>query len=69
MGANIQGIGKGGHRFLEIRNNIRGGGPGGSAAWVGDVGDDTTYWEGFGRIPPQGGLQADKMATLYREGR
>ena len=32
------------------------------------MGDDTPHWEGFGRIPPQGGPQADGKATSDREG-
>ena len=27
------------------------------------MGDETMHWEGFGDIPPQGGLQADRKAT------
>ena len=27
------------------------------------------HWEGFGRIPPQGGPQADEESTLERTGR
>ena len=45
-------------------NNLRGGGPGGTAVWVGDVRDDTAHWECFGSIPPQGGPQADGTATM-----
>ena len=36
---------------------------------IGDVGHDTRHWEGFGRIPPLGGPQADGEATLERTGR
>ena len=32
------------------------------------MGDDTPYWDNFGRIPRQGGPQADREATLEREG-
>ena len=35
---------------------------------AGDVGDNTTHWEGFGRIPPQGGLQADGEENLREDG-
>ena len=44
-------------------------GPVGPVVRVGDVSDDPQNWEGVGRITPQGGLQADKEATLSREGR
>ena len=34
---------------------------------VGDVGHYSLHWEGFGRIPPQGGPQADGEATSKRK--
>ena len=36
---------------------------------VGDVGYDTTHWEGFGKIIPQGGPKAEREATSERTGR
>ena len=45
-----------------------GGGSGGHALWVGDVGNDTMHWEGFGQIPPQGGPKADRETTPERTG-
>ena len=64
MGTTVQGVGKGGQGCPELGNNLRGGGTGGPAVWVGDVGDDTENWEGVGRISPQGEPQADGTATL-----
>ena len=39
------------------------------ASRVGYVGHDNVHWESFGWIPPQGGLQSDRGATLERTGR
>ena len=39
------------------------------ALWVGDVGNYTVHLEGLGRIPPQGGPQADGETTSERMGR
>ena len=58
MGTTVHGVGKGGSGFLDLVNNLRGGGPGGPVVWVVDVGDDTIHWEGVGMVPPQGGPQA-----------
>ena len=68
VGKTVQGIGKGVCGCPYARNNLCGSGPGGSPPWVGYVGDDTAHCEGFGRIPPQGGQQANGTATLDREG-
>ena len=54
VGATVQGVGQGGRRWPDLGENLRGGGPGCSVIWVGNVGDDTAHWEAFGRIPPQG---------------
>ena len=35
---------------------------------VRDVGHDTPHWEGFGRIPPQGGPQAHEEETSEKTG-
>ena len=48
--------------------DLLGGGSVGHDIRVKDMGDDTPHWEGFGRIPPQGGTQADREATWEREG-
>ena len=32
------------------------------------MGDDAAHWEGVGRIPPQGGPQAERGETLERGG-
>ena len=42
--------------------------PVGHVVRVGDVGHYPTHWEDFGRIPPQGGPQADGEATSTRKG-
>ena len=54
MGATDQGVGKRGRGCPDLRKDLRGDGPGSLAVWVGDVGDDTTHWEGSEWIPPQG---------------
>ena len=66
MGTTDQGVGKRGRRLLGLGKDISGSGPGSFYVWVGDVRDDTTYWEGFGRIPPQEGPHADR--TVNTEG-
>ena len=38
---------------------LLGGGSVGHAVRVGDVGNDTLHWKGFGKIKPQGGPQYD----------
>ena len=68
MGTTVQGVGKGGHGLPDTRNNLRGSGPGGPAVWVGDMGDENLHWDGVGRIPPQGGPQADGTETSEGEG-
>ena len=65
----VQGIGKGGRGCPDARKNLCGGDKGGSDVWIGNVGADNAHWEGLGRIPPQGGPQADWMPALEREGR
>ena len=60
-GNTFQGIRKGGRRCLYLRKNLHCSGTGGPAVWFVDAGDDTTHWERVGRIPSQGGLQADRM--------
>ena len=42
-------------------------GPVGNVVRVGDLGDNPLHWEGVGRIPPQGGPQADRVETLAKE--
>ena len=43
---------------------LLGGGTIGPAIWVRDMSTDAAYKEGFGQIPPQGGLRDDGMATV-----
>ena len=69
MGAVFQGFEKGVCGCLDLGENLLGGGSGGSNVRVRDVGDDTTHWEGFGRIPPQGGPKDDGMTTSDQAGR
>ena len=47
-------------------DNLCGGGSWGHDVWVGDMGDDTAHWQGFGRIPPQCFPQANWTTTLER---
>ena len=46
----------------DLGPELLGGGTVGHDLRVGDVGHDTAHWEDFGRIPPQGGPQADREA-------
>ena len=48
----------------ELRPNKLGGVAVCSAICIQDGGDDSTYQEGVGWIPPQGGPQADRETTL-----
>ena len=68
MGATDESSGKRGCRCLYLGTNILGNGTVSVGVWVGDMGDDPTHWEGVGRIPPQGGPQADGEAALAGEG-
>ena len=43
-------------------------GPVGNVVRVGDLGDNPLHWEGVGRIPPQGGPQADREESLESKG-
>ena len=62
-----QGVGNRERGCPDLEKDLCGGGPGSLSVWVGDVGDDTVQWEGFGRILPQGGPQADGTATADGE--
>ena len=64
---NDQVVGGRGCGFPDLGKDLHGSGPGSFSVWVRDVGDDTTYWEGFERIPPQGGPQFGGMATIERD--
>ena len=55
----VSGAGQVGSVCPDLGGYLRGGGSGGHALRVGDVGNDTAHREGFGRISPQGGLQGD----------
>ena len=52
----------------DLGTDILGGGAVGPAIRIIEVGDEATYWECVGRIPPQGGTQADREA-IYPSGR
>ena len=69
MGVDFQGVERGGCICPDLRDNLCGGGEGGSDVWVGDVGGDTVHWDSVGWIPLQGGPQDDGVTTSYREGR
>ena len=60
--------GKRGFGCPDLGPDILGGGTVGIVVRVKDVGDNPTHWEDVGRIIPQGGPQADREATLDREG-
>ena len=47
VGAAFQGVDQKGYVFLNLRDNLCGGGLSGSIVWVRDVGDDTAHWEVF----------------------
>ena len=66
VGAAEQGVDQGGCVCPDLGPYLLGGGSVGYALRVGDVGHDTTHWEGLGWIPPHGGPQADGEATLER---
>ena len=69
VGATDLGVGKRAWGLLDLGKYIRVSGPGSLDVCFGDVGDDTAHWEGFGRIPQQGGTQADSTATAERGNR
>ena len=52
-----------------IGTYLLGGGAIGPAVWVRDMGPDAAHEEYVGRIPPQGGPQADGEATAEGAGR
>ena len=52
-------VGEVGSVFLDLGKVLSGGCTGSFTVWVGDMGDDATYWEDFDHIPPQGCLQTD----------
>ena len=57
VGTDVQCVEQGGRGCLDLGENLRIGSSGGISVQVEDVGDDTTHWEGLGRIIPQGGQQ------------
>ena len=67
MGATDKGAEERGCGCPDLGTYILGGVPVGNVLHVRDMGDDPTHQEGVERIPPQGGLQADREATLERE--
>ena len=69
MGEAVYGVGEGGCGCPDLGPDILGGGAGSQDLRVGEMGNDTVHWEGFGQIPPQGGPQADRETTSKRTGR
>ena len=67
VGVTDKGSGKKGDGCPDLGPYILGGGTVGIVVRLGDVVDDPTHWEGVGRIPTQGGPQADREVTSARE--
>ena len=63
VGATDQGVSKIGRGCTDLGKDLCGSGSDIFSVWVGDVGNDTTHWEWFGRISPQGGPQAGVTET------
>ena len=57
---------QGGRKCPDIGTDLLGSSAIGPDVQIRDMGPDTAHEEGFGRIPPQGGLQADVAATKER---
>ena len=66
MGTAVQGLEQGGCGCPELGENLRGVDSDCHDVQFRDVCDETTHWECFGRIPSQGGPQADGTTTLER---
>ena len=64
MGTTDQCVGNIGRGCPDLRKDPYGSVPVSIDVWVGEVGDYTAHWEVLGRIPPQGGLQADGTETV-----
>ena len=69
VGEFVKVVDQGGCGCPYLKDNLRCGVLGGPAVQVGDVVDETTYWEGLEQIPIQGVPQDDRTATLVRTGR
>ena len=63
MGMDVSGAEQGGRRCLNLGEDLCGGGSGGHALRVGDVGHDTVHREVLRRIPTQGDPQDDGETT------
>ena len=59
VGVAVQGVDQGGCRCLDIGEDLCGSAASGHDIRVVDVVNDKLSWDSFGRIPPQGGPQAD----------
>ena len=68
VGAADLGVEQGGCGCPDIGPDLLGGGSVSHAVWVGDVGHEILCWEGFGKIPPQGGPKYDGEETSERTG-
>ena len=55
--ATYQGVGKRGHGSSDLGKDLLGVVPGSLSVWVRYMGDDTSHWGVFGRIPQQCGPQ------------
>ena len=69
MGTADSDIEQGGRGCPDIRKYLLGGSAIGPAVRVRDMGPDAANEEGVGRIPPQGGPQADETETAEGAGR
>ena len=67
VGADVSGSDQGGSGCLNLEEYLRGVGSGVHALRFGCFGNDTAHREGFGRIPPQDGPQADGETTSERK--
>ena len=68
MGTYVYVIEQEGCGCLDLGENLCNGVSEGHAVWVRDMGDNTAHWEGLGRIPSQGGPQADGKITSEKIG-
>ena len=69
LSGDVLGADQGGSICPDLGEDLRGGGSGGHALRVVDVGYDTAHREGFGKIPQQGGPQDDGETTSERTGK
>ena len=63
VGTTYRGISNRGIGCQDLGEDLCGGVTGIFSIWARDMGNETTHWEVFWRIPTQGGPQADGMAS------